>query len=499
VLKDLNKSLRQIADHDRKLAQVLRRMVQIEAADRYPDLRRVLKALDPEKTERKQKTRADTRPPGGNSSETSQPSGPPQDRNEEEAATPFDDSGPVVSKSVRSEFVSIIPPPERPPPTIPDSEVDALVDLLVRKAVTDPHGAESFFRRVVEGANLPWRFRESLTKIGRDHPRNDARTLVQWAINQGSNQKDPHYTTLGSLLHAVLPELGFEDSAYVVALVSCYRLYLDEELLSKLEMAYQVPRLLTPPVGQSSGVGPDFDWHGPEETLELQGLFARAPDLLDVGFLKRAIERAASVCRLEVNGTARGTGFLVGRDLLLTNYHVLDYPAGVVLKESARAAVLRFGCYTDRDGRETEGQTFVLAPEPIEKESPTSGLDYLLLRVAREISQAQNIRPVPISEQALKRQPSRKDGLHILQHPEGQSMKIALCSNGVSHLDPVRGIIQYVTQTRGGASGAPCFNDEWQLVGLHHAERAKSFGSIREGIWFRAIYDEIKAFLPRNV
>ncbi|GEM_PF-4840524 len=38
-------------------------------------------------------------------------------------------------------------------------------------------------------------------------------------------------------------------------------------------------------------------------------------------------------------------------------------------------------------------------------------------------------------------------------------------------------------------------NEEWKVVALHHAERAKSFGKSREGILFTAIYDKIKNYL----
>ena len=61
-------------------------------------------------------------------------------------------------------------------------------------------------------------------------------------------------------------------------------------------------------------------------------------------------------------------------------------------------------------------------------------------------------------------------------------MKVALSCNGVVDVDANSGKIQYVNKTAGGSSGSPCFNEDWELVALHHAERSRSFGSIREGI-----------------
>jgi hypothetical protein len=37
----------------------------------------------------------------------------------------------------------------------------------------------------------------------------------------------------------------------------------------------------------------------------------------------------------------------------------------------------------------------------------------------------------------------------------------------------------------------PCFDENWYLVALHHAQKAKTFGSIREGILFANIYQDI--------
>jgi endonuclease G len=91
--------------------------------------------------------------------------------------------------------------------------------------------------------------------------------------------------------------------------------------------------------------------------------------------------------------------------------------------------------------------------------------------------------------------PTKRMGLNILQHPGGESMKLALSSNGVTGVYPETGLIQYLTSTRGGSSGSPCFSDEWALVALHHAERSRMFGTIREGILFRAIHSEISSYL----
>jgi len=73
-------------------------------------------------------------------------------------------------------------------------------------------------------------------------------------------------------------------------------------------------------------------------------------------------------------------------------------------------------------------------------------------------------------------------------------MKLSISCDGITGVYADRGLVQYVNKTSGGSSGSPCFNENWHLVALHHAQRAKSFGSIREGILFSSIYPEIKPY-----
>ncbi|MEO0841492.1 MAG: trypsin-like peptidase domain-containing protein [Cyanobacteria bacterium J06643_5] len=155
--------------------------------------------------------------------------------------------------------------------------------------------------------------------------------------------------------------------------------------------------------------------------------------------------------------------------------------------------VLRFGCFTSTTGDEEKGQIFKLANDkPILESSPINKLDYALLRVEDSIRQAQDISEAECDFENL---PQQKMGLNILQHPEGASMKIAVSSNAIANIFPDSGLMQYVTKTSSGSSGSPCFNEDWKVVALHHAQKATHFGSIREGILLSSIYQEIKQHL----
>lgn len=279
-----------------------------------------------------------------------------------------------------------------------------------------------------------------------------------------------------------------ENYAIVVAIIVAYKLYA-KAALAGLKMRYLVPEVSTGVGGEEPEIGPAINWRGPTKELDLQGFRQPPPDLLDVGFLKSALEATAAVCRIETKEKVKlGTGFLVAPGLVLTNYHVLSQLGDPDVETRLAPLLLRFGAISAKAVSESDGQTFQpRADKAVMKSSPIDKLDYVLLRVEDAIVKAEGIKPVGFDLSL----PAKGMGLHILQHPAGESMKVALSSNGVTGVYDDVGFVQYLTSAKGGSSGSPCFNDSWMLIALHHAERSKMFGTIREGILFRAIHKEI--------
>ena len=185
--------------------------------------------------------------------------------------------------------------------------------------------------------------------------------------------------------------------------------------MNNLKRRFQIPESVRGLTAETPDLGPEFEWRGPEE-LELQGWFRPEPDFHDVGFLKGVAARSASVCRIEnANGEWRGTGFLIAPRMLLTNYHVLQQYGGPDLDENARDIVLRFGCFSVKEGVE-ESLTFKLTPEkPILKASDSKKLDYVLLHVEERISTAGGIKPAPYELRA----PDRKGWIKHPPTPQG--------------------------------------------------------------------------------
>jgi endonuclease G, mitochondrial len=235
------------------------------------------------------------------------------------------------------------------------------------------------------------------------------------------------------------------------------------------------------------------DWGIETSEEALQAFFPRQFSFeADVGELQRGLSLADSVCKVTFSDRspqACGTGVLIAPDLLLTNYHVFSLAAEADLTAIAKSAKFQFGDVSklgkaDRQPPRTAAENAIACFSPIEQ------LDYVLLHLKPNADA--EAKPVPFDATAML---SPGEPLNLLQHPEGEQMKVSLSNNGIVKTKAERGLLLYVNRTMGGSSGSPCFNEEWKLVALHHKELVTSFGSVREGILLSAIYPQIAPFL----
>lgn len=367
-----------------------------------------------------------------------------------------------------------------------------LLRILENQAANFSLGPAQFFLFAVKQADwAPQIQSQWLNPTG--VPSVDFPKLVDFALNQKGNPKDPRFSTLGSLLQPLLPLLSLEDSRAVAVLIIAYNLYLDPQLIGDLALGYTIP---LPAARQGGDIecGPVFVWRGPADDLELQSWLPRPPDFQDVGFLMRGLERASGVCRIELEDGRTASGFLVAPDLLLTNYHVFKLRPDDDLATNLAGATFRFGCISGKDALETVGHPVRAAAGMPIAASPVEGHDFVLLRLDPAVQAIEGIRPLPFDPQPAA--PAPRTGLHVLQHPEGKPLMLALSPSGVTGSFPATGLFQYVTSTAGGSSGAPCLDDQWNVVGIHHAERSRLFGSVREGILLQNILPQIIGHLP---
>ena len=192
-------------------------------------------------------------------------------------------------------------------------------------------------------------------------------------------------------------------------------------------------------------------------------------DFLPVGVLRLAVQLGRAVCKIEtagINHVGRvgawsGTGFLVDDGLLLTNHHVLNSV------DVAQAADAIFDYEAGGADGGVKPQSFRLAPDQLFVTSPAvDGLDYTFVAVAG--TPGDTFGHIQIYRGAFTTDFMRR--ANIIQHPDGRPKEVVLQDNLVLPDDhPL--FLHYTTDTEGGSSGAPVFDNNWQLKALHHASR----------------------------
>jgi endonuclease G len=211
------------------------------------------------------------------------------------------------------------------------------------------------------------------------------------------------------------------------------------------------------PVAPAPPPAEEPDWKNADvEAFERQ--IGDESTLIDVAFLRRGAELAPSVSRLLVTlpaGKYYGTAFRIGADLLLTNHHVLfDHDAGDAV---ATEVEIWFGYERDLSGRDLAYETVRGRPDTIVGDKLH---DWAVVRVEGAIPNG-----VPIIDLAPG-SVAADDRVYIIQHPNGGPKKIGMVHNVVRHVDDT--VVQYWTDTEGGSSGSPVFDETWRLVALHH-------------------------------
>jgi V8-like Glu-specific endopeptidase len=187
-------------------------------------------------------------------------------------------------------------------------------------------------------------------------------------------------------------------------------------------------------------------------------IVAGQPTFLEVVFLAIGLERARSVCRLATRFPAEGwgTAFRIGARHLLTNHHVLyNHDDG---DKKVRSVEAWFNFEEDERGKPRDIVSLACDVSSIVGEKPD---DWAVIETADPIPDVFPALPI-----VGARVPQVDDRVCIIQHPGGQTKKVALQHNLVRDVDTEK--IQYWTDTDLGSSGSPVFDDRWDVVALHH-------------------------------
>ncbi len=195
-------------------------------------------------------------------------------------------------------------------------------------------------------------------------------------------------------------------------------------------------------------------------------------NFLPSSFLEHGVMRAQSVCRI-VTDMSYGSGSLIAsRNFIMTNNHVIPDFA------TAQASIAEF----DYD---EDNILYTVNLNPDVFFMTNSDLDFTI--VACDPS------PLPLDIEGIpllknSKTITREERVNIIQHPKGRRKELSLHDNKVTYIYDIG--IRYTADTEPGSSGSPVFNNEWDLVALHHAGWSEEEGkATNEGIRMSAIVD----------
>jgi len=157
-----------------------------------------------------------------------------------------------------------------------------------------------------------------------------------------------------------------------------------------------------------------------------------------------------------------GTAWLVGEDLALTNNHVIN-----ARKQGETAASDDdFKLQASRSKLQFDYDSATVPPVDVKvvgvvSTSKMNDLDYALLRLEKKVG-----RPaLRLYSDALVLDDTKRPALNIIQHPRGETKRVAFRNNLVTFAD--QSTVRYFTDTDYGSSGSPVCDDYWRVVALH--------------------------------
>jgi len=192
-------------------------------------------------------------------------------------------------------------------------------------------------------------------------------------------------------------------------------------------------------------------WRGAETAESVQEKIIGENTLRHINMLEMALEASKAIVHIS-SPSGMGTGFLIASDILMTNNHVINCPT------TAGASTFTFNYQLD-----TEDKLRPTTAVPVLANGlfhTNSELDYTIVQLmdAPDFGTPLVLKPVRVH---------RDDRVTIIQHPGGHFKKISMQNNFVAYADNC--VVQYTTSTMPGSSGSPVFNDDFQVVAIHHS------------------------------
>ncbi|AFZ25017.1 V8-like Glu-specific endopeptidase [Cylindrospermum stagnale PCC 7417] len=233
---------------------------------------------------------------------------------------------------------------------------------------------------------------------------------------------------LAVFLNYIQPYTGDQDKDFII------------ELFQKYPLNF--------PVSPSREID---NWRGTTSLAEVQEKIIGENTLRHIYILNLAFEAAKAVVHISTP-TSLGTGFMITPDLLMTNNHV------IASQIQAEETEYTFNYQLNSNSQECTTHTVKALPEGAFYTN--SQLDFAVVNL-KDVPEFGN--PLILKSQQMR----RDDRVAIIQHPGGHLKKISMQNNFVAYADSQ--ILQYTTSTLPGSSGSPVFNDDFEVVAIHHS------------------------------
>lgn len=204
--------------------------------------------------------------------------------------------------------------------------------------------------------------------------------------------------------------------------------------------------------------GPDIKtettWQASTDEETLEKIIGGSSQLLPISFLEKGVSVSSSIGRIINPIDEVGTGFIIGNNFVVTNHHVLPN------EDVASESIIEFNFQQSVSGADVLSETFHFFPEDGFQTSVKN--DLTIVKLSADVSKK-------YGEINLDKTTDVSTGerVSIIQHPGGLHKQVALHDNHIVYSD--ENIIQYLTDTMPGSSGSPVFNQNWELVAIHHS------------------------------
>ncbi|MDU1603148.1 MAG: serine protease [Clostridium sp.] len=202
-----------------------------------------------------------------------------------------------------------------------------------------------------------------------------------------------------------------------------------------------------------------LDWKSSEEngkklTLgRYEEIINRSYKFHSISFLETGLKMKKRICLLEIKegdeGYCKATGFLINNEYIITNKHVIPYV------EIMRDSVAWF------DYEDTEKSNKFKCTLDYNNTYISDKYDIAITKLLKidNKNYFDDLPDVNLGEAKLN------DCIPIIQHANAMPKQICIGYNSLKYAD--NEILQYITNTLPGSSGAAIFDSNWNLIGIH--------------------------------